>query len=503
MILSANNLKYISTKHVIVPDKKLLTLPEKVLQFGTGVLLRGLPNYFIDKANRAGIFNGRIVVVKSTDLGDTSAFDLQDNLYTICIRGVENGETVKENIICSAISRVLSASAQWNEIMVFAKSADLKIVLSNTTEVGIKLVEEGIFTSPPSSYPGKLTAILYERFEAFDGDPESGLTIIPTELLPNNGAELKRIILALAAFNKLPDAFTTWLNNHNNFCNSLVDRIVPGKPDESMATELSYETGYDDALSTVSEVYCLWAIEGNDQIANILAFAQADEGVVITPDIEKYREIKLRLLNGTHTLTCGLAFLAGYETVKAAMNSEEISSFIIQVMKEEIAPSIPYAVPLDEAKAFSDKVIDRFKNPHLEHFWLAITMQYTLKMKMRVLPLLLNFYKIYNTVPDKIAFGFAAYLYFMKPYKQEDGKYYGLNNNKEYLITDPNAEYFFYKWKELSQSDVIHEALSDLDIWGQDLTLLPGFEQAVAEKLQNIANMGVLKSLNQLNSYTV
>ena len=106
------------TKNVnlVVPNEAVFNLPERVLQFGTGSLLRGLPDYLIDKANRQGIFNGRIVVIKSTDLGDSVAFDKQDNLYTLCIRGVEDGQNIEENIICSAISRVLSAKSQWQEM---------------------------------------------------------------------------------------------------------------------------------------------------------------------------------------------------------------------------------------------------------------------------------------------------------------------------------------------------------------------------------------------------
>src|ERR1700730_1573709 len=114
MNLSIHNLKNIHTPGVIKPWEAIFVLPEKVLQFGTGVLLRGLPDYFIDKANRSGIFNGRIVVVKSTDAGDANVFNGQDALYTLCIRGVENGKKTEENIICSAISRVLSAKQQWN-----------------------------------------------------------------------------------------------------------------------------------------------------------------------------------------------------------------------------------------------------------------------------------------------------------------------------------------------------------------------------------------------------
>src|SRR6476469_8373942 len=99
MILSRYNVKNISSRAVELPPENLFELPEKVLQFGTGVLLRGLPDFFIDNANRQGIFNGRIVVVKSTTHGDTTAFDKQDCLYTLCVRGVEQGVKKEENII--------------------------------------------------------------------------------------------------------------------------------------------------------------------------------------------------------------------------------------------------------------------------------------------------------------------------------------------------------------------------------------------------------------------
>src|ERR1700755_3630932 len=117
MNLSKQNLSSIRNGAVTQPSASVFNLPEKVLQFGTGVLLRGLPDYFIDKANRQGLFNGRVVVVKSTDGGDGTAFDRQDGLYTLCVRGIEEGKKKEENIIHSAISRVLSAKSQWQEIL--------------------------------------------------------------------------------------------------------------------------------------------------------------------------------------------------------------------------------------------------------------------------------------------------------------------------------------------------------------------------------------------------
>ncbi|MEO7769236.1 MAG: tagaturonate reductase, partial [Ferruginibacter sp.] len=328
MILSRFNLKNIDAAIVSVPDDGLFSLPEKVLQFGTGVLLRGLPDYFIDKANRKGLFNGRIVVVKSTDGGDGAAFEKQDGLYTLCMRGLVNGQPVEENVISSSISRVLSAAKEWETVLECAHNPDLTVIVSNTTEVGIELVNDDIRRYPPVSYPGKLLAFLYKRYQFFEGSPQNGMVIVPTELISDNGKKLEAIVLEQAHLNGLEEDFIEWLEQSNHFCNSLVDRIVPGKPAPAIKAALEAQIGYEDDLITMSEVYSLWAIEGNDHVKEVLSFAGADSGIVITNDITLFKELKLRLLNGTHTLSCGVAFLAGFTTVKQAMNDSVISGFL-------------------------------------------------------------------------------------------------------------------------------------------------------------------------------
>jgi tagaturonate reductase len=490
MILSRYTLRNVSPETVVVPDDAIFELPERVLQFGTGVLLRGLPDYFIDKANRQGIFNGRIVVVKSTAQGDTSAFDKQDGLYTLCVRGLQNGEKVEENIINSSISRVLTATSEWAQVLDCAHNVNMQVIVSNTTEVGIQLVHEDIRQHPPKSFPGKLLAFLHERFKAFGGSEHSGMVIVPTELIPENGTKLQSIVLELAHLNSLEDAFIEWLECCNYFCNSLVDRIVPGKPDNGTLHSLEEMLGYSDGLLTMSEVYRLWAIEGGEHVKTILSFAQADEGVVIEPDIDIYRELKLRMLNGTHTLSCGLAFLSGCETVKVAMDDELVSAFITDVMQQEIAPSIPYLVDLETAHNFGNKVLDRFRNPHIQHQWISITMNYSSKMKMRCIPVLMKHYAQSGSVPELFALGFAAYLYFMKAVTVRDGAYYGDMNGSSYLIQDDRAGIFYKRWAGLSPVALVQETLRDAMYWDADLSILPGLADAVTDKLNSIINIG-------------
>ncbi|MBL0182667.1 MAG: tagaturonate reductase [Chitinophagaceae bacterium] len=500
MLLSKYNLKNINATDVSVPDASLFDLPEKVLQFGTGVLLRGLPDYFIDKANKQGIFNGRIVVVKSTDGGDASAFEKQDGLYTVCVRGIENGKKYEEDIINASISRVLSARSEWNKVLECAHNPQLKIIISNTTEVGIQLMHDDIRRHPPVSYPGKLLAFLYERYKAFQGSQQSGMVIVPTELIIDNGKKLESIVIELAHLNGLDESFIDWLENANRFCNSLVDRIVPGRPEDELKNTIEKKLGYSDELLMMSEVYRLWAIEGDTEVADVLSFAQVDKGVVISKDINLYRELKLRLLNGTHTLSSGVAFLSGLDTVKKAMDDLQMQHYISALMQSEIAVAIPYDTTAEQTKTFGENCLDRFRNPYINHQWLSITMQYSSKMRMRVVPVLINYYSLFNTVPENMATGFAAYIYFMKAVKEENGNYYGRLQEKFYPIQDDRAQYFFEKWQRVKPALMAVSVLRDTALWGQDLTMLPGFAGAVQEKINEIEELGMAAVLDPLQS---
>ncbi len=492
-------LNKLHSDNIDFPDENIFTLPEKVLQFGTGVLLRGLPDYFIDKANKQGIFNGRIVVIKSTDSGDASAFDKQDGLYTMCVKGIEGGSVIETDVINASISRVLSAKNNWDEILQCAHNEEMTIIISNTTEVGITFVQEDITLKPPASYPGKMVAFLYHRYQASNGSPESGMVIVPTELIPDNGKKLQAIVIELARFNKLPEAFIEWLQNCNHFCNSLVDRIVPGKPSPTDKSQIEARLGYEDELLIISEVYRLWAIESSsDKVKEILSFSKADKGVAITPDITKFRELKLRLLNGTHTLSCGLAVLAGFVTVKEAMEDPDITAFMQNLMLKNIIPAvIDEHISEAEARQFASDVLDRFRNPFLDHKWLSISMQYSSKMNMRNLPVLVKYYERFNTVPDYLALGFAAFLQFLKS-ELQNGSYTGEVNGTAYTIQDDQAAYFSSTWKESDPEDMVMKVLANESLWGRNLTLLPGFAEAVTRHLQSLVKSGVKHTLRNL-----
>lgn len=459
-----------------IPQEETFSYPEKILQFGTGVLLRGLCDYFVDKANKKGLFKGRIVVVKSTAKGGADAFQTQGNLYTHCIKGIEDGTEVEKYLINGSISRTLNANNEWDSILACASNSEMKIILSNTTEVGIQyLAGDTLFDGCPKSFPAKLLSFLHARYKHFQGSAESGMVIVPTELIINNGDALKKIIDQLCEEHQLDAQFIQWLNMHNHFCNSLVDRIVPGKPDAETIAEIEAGVGYSDELMIQSEVYALWAIQGNEEVRKVLGFAAADKGVIIQEDIEIYRELKLRLLNGTHTLMCGMSYLLGFRLVKDVMANGYLGKLIMNLMLSELAPAIPYKMDFKVADRFGRSVLDRFKNPFIKHKLIDITVQYTTKMKMRNVPLLVNYYQIFGKAPELFAMGFAAYLQFMHAVKEENGIYYGECNGEFYPIQCDFAPYFFKAWKNFN----LNELLADKSLWGQDLSALPGFKEAV------------------------
>jgi tagaturonate reductase len=246
----------------------------------------------------------------------------------------------------------------------------------------------------------------------------------------------------------------------------------------------------------MSEVYRLWAIESsNPKVKDALSFARADDGIIITTDINKYRELKLRLLNGTHTFTCGLAYLAGFETVKEAMGNKTMVEYVHGLIMNEIAPCISTHFPEKEVYAFANSVIDRFRNPFLDHRWINIALQYTHKMKMRNVPLLLKHYQQDLNAQGYMPLGFAAYLLFMKCELSENGKYYGEVNGKVYELQDNQAGYYHEVWKSNRLEEVVQKVLSNKTLWGTDLTLLSGFAVTVEVYLDSIMSRGILETL--------
>lgn len=473
------------------PDPVHFDLPEKILQFGTGAFLRGFVEYFVDEANRDGRLGSRIALVSSTGSGRARSLTSQDNLYTLATRGLESGREVDRVRVLPVISRAISARDDWASVLDVAASGDLRFIISNTTEVGITLDrDDTIDRSPPRSFPGKLTAVLYERARAYSFAEDAGLVILPCELIENNGAELRRIVLTLAAEWDLGDEFVAWLESANTFCNTLVDRIVPGTPGPAELDAMQKRLGYRDDMLTVAEPYRLWAIEATGVVKERLAPLAADPGVLLVEDISPYRTRKVRILNGGHTISVPAAWLCGCETVREAVEDPIVGEFLRHVVLDEIVPGLD--LEGDMAKTFAADVLERFGNPFIRHELLDITFQQTMKLRVRVVPSLAAWYDRFDRVPESMAFGIAAFLVFQHPdHLPNDAR----------LPVDDAREWWTDSWSGVDVDDeddlhrFVHQVLSDADRWGRSLASLPGLADSVSAYVSDILHRGARETL--------
>ena len=480
-------------------EKKYGNYPEKVLQFGEGNFLRAFVDWMIDKANRDGIYRGSIVLCQPIAQGLKDMINAQDGVYTLAMRGAENGQPVENIEVITSVSRCINPYENYEDLMEIARSADLEVVVSNTTEAGIAYHEGDQLTDrPPVSFPAKVTAFLYERYKAFNGDPQKGLLFLPVELIDNNGAELKRIVLKYAEEWELGQEFTEWVNTANEFTSTLVDRIVTGYPRD----EISYfeeKLGYKDNIIDTSELFNLWVIEGDKKWADKLPVHKTDANVIWTDDVKPYKKRKVRILNGAHTSTVLAAYLAGFDIVGDFMKDDTVRTFMNDVIYKEVIPTLD--LPKEELESFAAAVNDRFANPYIKHNLLDIALNSCSKFNARCLPSLLGYVEEKGELPKCLTFSLAAFIKFYQG-EWKDGVYTGTRKDgTQYPLRDDEAviRFFADAWAENDAEKTAESVLSNKDFWsGKDLTEVPGLKDAVAGYLKEMDKKEIKEIMAEL-----
>ncbi len=468
----------------------LRSAPEKVMQFGEGNFLRAFVDYFFDIANEKVGYNGKVVLVQPIAQGLTDLINKQEGLYTLYLRGNEKGVKVDDKRVISSVSRCINPYGDWDKVLEFAKSDDLDIIVSNTTEAGIVHDTESTFDQcPPISFPAKLTRVLYERFTA--GKP--GIVMLSCELIDNNGKELLKCVNQYIDDWKLSDDFRAWVNNENIFCSTLVDRIVPGRiRDAEEVKRLNEQNGYEDPLTDVGEVFGVWVIEGPAGLEDRLPFKAAGLPVHVVPDVTPYKKRKVRILNGAHTGFVLGAYLAGYDIVRDCMNDDVIRGFMNKMLYEEIVPILP--LDKEDLKNFAAAVQDRFNNPFVNHELMSISLNSTSKWKARNMPSFLEYVNENKALPPCLTMSLAAYIAFYSNDIQElsdKGLVCKRPKGNTYMISDDRwALEFFFAHKDDTPEALVHAVLTNEQMWDQDLTKVPGLEAAVVNGLKLIREKG-------------
>ncbi len=459
--------------------RKLSKYPTKVIQFGEGNFLRAFIDWQIQQMNKQGLFQGGVAVVQPIDRGMTKVLDEQDDLYTTLLEGKLNGQKVQDHEIIESINETIRPYEDYQSYLDLAKNDDIQFIFSNTTEAGIAFDENDNLTDQPqNSYPGKLTALLYERFKL----GKKGFQIIPCELINHNGNTLKEIVLKYAQLWNLGQDFVNWINQENDFYSTLVDRIVPGYPKER-AADLEKEWNYHDRLIVKAEPFLIFVIEGDKKLEKLLPLKEAGLNVVVTDDMQPYRNRKVSLLNGPHTTMSPIARLAGIDTVGQVMKDPDFYKFINDEMYQEIIPTV--ALPEQELNDYAEGVKERFENPYVNHELSSIALNSISKFQARLLPTFKRYFAKEKKLPLRITLALASYL------KIYAGK----------ADFDPeDTPEVLAEFKELLQKDnYVQAALADEKLWGEDLTQFSGLIDLVKQDLQIIDQQGSRKAVQMIN----
>ena len=489
-----NKLNYATLKASGYDGYILENAPEKVLQFGEGNFLRAFVNYWFDVSNEKAGWNGKCVLVQPIAQGLTKLINEQEGLYTLYLRGTENGEKVDRKRVISSVSRCLNPyeKEDYEAMMAVAVSDDLEYVVSNTTEAGIVYDPACNLTDMPcASFPGKLTQVLYKRYQAGKG----GIVVLSCELIDNNGKELQKCVNQYIDQWGLEEGFKNYVNCDCTFCSTLVDRIVPGRiRDAAEVARLEQENGYTDPLIDVGEVFGVWNIEGPAWLEEKLPFKAAGVNCIVVPDVTPYKKRKVRILNGAHTGFVLGAYLGGYDIVRDCMHDDAVRGYMNKMLYEEVIPTLP----LDKAdlESFAAAVQDRFNNPFVNHELMSISLNSTSKWRARNMPSFLEYIELTGKLPTCLTMSFAAYIAFFSNDIQElteAGLVCRRPKGNTYTCSDDRwALEFYYAHKDDSAEDLVHAVMTNEQMWGQDLTQIPGFEEATVANLKKIRAEGAL-----------
>ena len=466
--------------------------PEKVLQFGEGNFLRAFVDYWFDVSNEKAGWNGKCVLVQPIAPGLADTINQQEGLYTLYLRGRENGEPVDLRRVISSVSRCLNPYQEegYRAMMEVAVSGDLEYVVSNTTEAGIIYDPACKFEDrPAASFPGKLTQVLHARYKAGKG----GLVILSCELIDANGKELLKCVNQYIDQWGLEDGFRAYVNGQCTFCSTLVDRIVSGRiRDPEEVKRLEEINGYHDELLDVGEIFGVWNIEGPEWLAEKLPFKAAGLNCPVVPDVMPYKKRKVRILNGAHTGFVLGAYLAGFDIVRECMHDGSVRGYMNKMLHEEVIPTLP--LDKQDLTDFAAAVQDRFNNPFVNHELMSISLNSTSKWRARNMPSFLDYVKLNGSLPVCLTMSFAAYIAFFSNDIQRltgEGLVCRRPKGNEYICSDDRwVLEFYYDHRDDSPEDLVHAVLTNRQMWGQDLTEIPGFEAATAANLKKIRSQG-------------
>ena len=463
--------------------------PERIIQFGEGNFLRAFVDWIIFNMNQKADFNSSVVVVQPIDKGMIDMLNEQDCLYHLNLQGIDKGVEVDTIEKIDVISRALNPYTQNEDFMQLAENPEMRFVISNTTEAGIAFDPAcKLDDKPASSYPGKLTQLLYHRFKTFNGAADKGFIIFPCELIFHNGTELKKCINQYIEHWNLGAEFKNWFDTACGVYSTLVDRIVPGYPKDTI-DEILQVIQLQDSLVVKAEIFHLWVIEAPESVAKEFPADKAGLTVLFVPSEAPYHDRKVTLLNGPHTVLSPVGYLSGLDTVKECVEDETIGKYVHKVMFDELLETLD--LPKDELTQFANDVLDRFRNPFVKHFVTSIMLNSFPKFKTRDLPGLKIYLERKGELPKGLVLGLGGIVTYYKGGKRGDVE---IVPNEDPAIVALLKEL----WATGDVAKVAQGVLASEMIWGEDLNKVPGLTDMLTADLASIQEKGMRETVKSI-----
>ncbi|WP_316858573.1 fructuronate reductase [uncultured Cohaesibacter sp.] len=467
------------------PSYDRTKLKVRMCHIGFGAFHRAHQAVYTDQLLGLGQSNWayrEIELMGPTDLLDGLAS--RDYLYSV----VENGaEEQKARIVGSVIDHRHMAKVGPEGIVAAIADEDIALVSITVTEKGYTLSSSGglDFENPmiksdlatpdaPHTVVGVLVAALAKRRDA----GLAPFTVLSCDNLPANGHMTKRAVLDFAK--ALDEDLAAWIESDVRFPSTMVDRIVPAMTEESHEV-LASCTGYADPAGILCEPFRQWVIE------DTFTSGRPDwdlAGATFTKDVMPFENMKLRMLNGSHSFLAYLGYLGGYETIAETMGDAAYKKVARDLIGLEQAPTLVAPENVD-LEVYADALIERYCNPNIRHRTWQIAMDGSQKLPQRALESIAHHLKAGTPYP-RLALLVAGWMRYVG----------GVDEQGQPIdVRDPLAD----KLKALASAGTAEDVVSNLiDQSGIFPDVLAGnatFREAVATAYKTLKDKGAKQAV--------
>ncbi|HGL6366100.1 TPA: mannitol dehydrogenase family protein [Citrobacter koseri] len=467
-------------KGVQTPRYDRQQLQTRIVHFGFGAFRRAHQALLTDRVLNAQGGDWGICEI-SLFSGDRLMSQLreQNHLYTV----LEKGANGNQAIIVGAVKECLNAKLD-SLAAIIEKFCEpqVAIVSLTITEKGYcidpatgsldvsnpRIIHDMQHPTEPHSAPGILVEALHRRRER----GLSPFTVLSCDNIPDNGHVVKNAVLGMAE--KRAAELAAWIHQHVSFPGTMVDRIVPAATEESL-DEITRELGVADPCAISCEPFIQWVIEDNF-VAGRPQWEVA--GVQMVDDVLPWEQMKLRMLNGSHSFLAYLGYLAGFQHISDCMQDSAFREAAYRLMMNEQAPTL--RITNVDLSRYAASLIERFANPALKHRTWQIAMDGSQKLPQRMLEGIREHLARGSDWP-LLALGVAGWMRYVSSVDDAGATI---------DIRDPLSEKIRLLVESSSDAERVSALLSLQEVFGTDLVKNPLFVQTIEQAWRRIAQHG-------------